>query len=89
MSGNRGCLGNSCLFLIIVSLPIVGQIVTSVMAFDDEHGCLGTTAWLVVIWLAPTLGPLLYLFFGQRSPRYGRVLFNQPSYSAGTNIPTR
>jgi hypothetical protein len=33
----------------------------------------------VVVWAIPFVGPLLYLLFGQRVPRRGRVTFGQPA----------
>ncbi len=77
MSGNRGCVANSLLFLVIVFVPIVGHIIETVMVFDDNHSAVGTILWLVVIWTSPVIGPLLYLLFGQRRRR---VMFGQPSY---------
>jgi Phospholipase_D-nuclease N-terminal len=79
MTGNRGCLANTCLFLVIVGFPILGQAILTIMVFEDEHTVSGRLLWLVIIWAIPFLGPLLYLLFGQRVPRYGRVTFGQPS----------
>ena len=79
MSGNRGCLANSLLFLVIVFLPVVGHIIETIMVLEDDHSLVGTILWLVVIWGIPFIGPLLYLLFGQRGPR--RVMFGQPSYA--------
>lgn len=78
MSGNRGCIANSLLFLVLVFIPIVGHIIETVMVFEDEHSPAGTILWLVVIWSTPVIGPLIYLLFGQR---YRRVMFGQPSYA--------
>lgn len=84
MSGNRGCAVNSLLFLVIILFPIVGHLIVTYMLFEDEHSLTGKILWLLVIWLMPipvVVGPLLYLLFGQRNPRHGRVMFGQPSYS--------
>jgi hypothetical protein len=78
MSGNRGCVANSLLFLVIVFIPIVGHIIETVMVFDDRHSTIGTILWLLVIWSTPVIGPLLYLLFGQRRQH---VMFGQPSYA--------
>jgi Phospholipase_D-nuclease N-terminal len=78
MSGNRGCVANSLLFLVIVFIPVVGHIIETVMVFDDDHSTVGTILWLVVIWSSPIIGPLLYLLFGQHRQR---VMFGQPSYA--------
>ncbi len=77
MSGNRGCIFNSILFLVIVFVPVVGHIILTIMVFEDDHSLAGAALWLAVIWLIPFLGPLLYLLFGQRRQH---VMFGQPSY---------
>jgi hypothetical protein len=77
MSGERGCLFNSLLFLIIVFVPIVGHIIETFMILEDGHSTAGKLLWLAVIWFIPFLGPLLYLLFGQRRHH---VAFGQPSY---------
>ena len=74
-----GCIFNSCLFTIIVFLPLIGQAIETVMVFEDDHSMAGTLLWLVVIWVIPFIGPLMYLLFGQRTSRRGRVMFAQPS----------
>jgi len=82
MSGNRGCLMNSLLFLIIVLVPLVGHIIVTMMLLEDDHRLSGKLIWLAVIWLMPIpviIGPLLYLLFGQKRPR-GRVMFGQASH---------
>jgi hypothetical protein len=84
MSGNRGCLMNSLLFLIIVFVPLLGHIIETVMVIEDDHSLSGKILWLAVIWLMPIpaiIGPLLYLLFGQKPRRRGRVMFGQPSYA--------
>lgn len=84
MSGNRGCLMNSLLFLVIVFVPVVGHIIETVMLFEDEHTPLGTVLWLLVIWSTPVIGPLLYLLFGQTRRR---VMFGQPYYGYQPSQP--
>ncbi|MBV9712493.1 MAG: PLDc_N domain-containing protein [Ktedonobacteraceae bacterium] len=78
MSGNRGCFFNTLLFLVIVFIPGVGHIIETVMILQDDHTPVGMLAWLLLIWLVPFIGPLLYLLFGQR---HSRVYFGQPSYA--------
>lgn len=77
MSGNRGCIFNSLLFLVIVFVPLLGHIIATIMVFEDDHSLAGTVFWLALIWLVPFLGTLLYLLFGQR---HRRVMFGQPNY---------
>ena len=82
MSGNRGCLMNSLLFLIIVFVPLLGHIIETVMVIEDDHTLSGKILWLAVIWLMPIpviIGPLLYLLFGQKPHHRGHVMFGQPS----------
>ena len=78
MQENRGCLFNSLLFLVIVFIPIVGHIIETVMILQDDHSPIGMLGWLLLIWLVPFVGPLLYLLFGQRR---SRVYFGQSSYA--------
>ena len=80
MSGNRGCVVNSIVFLLIVFVPLVGHIIETVMVIEDDHSMLGKILWLIVIWAIPFLGPFLYLLLGQRPVNRGRVMFGQPSY---------
>ncbi len=81
---NRGCLFNSCLFLVIVFLPIIGQIIVTLMIFEDQHPPATMLLWLVVVWVIPFIGPLLYLLFGQNTGQRGRVMFAQPSSTPTT-----
>ena len=83
MFGNRGCLMNSLLFLIIVFVPLLGHVIETVMVLEDDHTLAGKLIWLAVIWLMPIpviIGPLLYLLFGQKTR--SRVMFGQPSYQS-------
>jgi hypothetical protein len=75
MSGNRGCVFNTLLFLVIVFVPIVGHIIATIMVLEDDHSPAGTVLWLALIWLVPFLGCFLFLLFGQRRRR---VMFGQP-----------
>ncbi|HEY1354426.1 MAG TPA: PLDc N-terminal domain-containing protein [Ktedonobacteraceae bacterium] len=77
MRSERGCFFNSLLFLLIVFLPLVGHIIETVMVLQDDHSAPGMLGWLLVIWLIPFLGPLLYLLFGQRRTH---IYFGQPAY---------
>jgi Phospholipase_D-nuclease N-terminal len=86
MSGNRGCVMNSLLFLVIVFVPVLGHIIETVMVFEDEHSPAGTILWLVVIWTTPVIGPLIYLLFGQKRRR---VMFGQPYYAQPYQQPAQ
>ncbi len=78
MSGNRGCVFNTLLFLVIVFVPILGHIIATIMLLEDDHSVAGIVLWLALIWLVPFLGCFLFLMFGQRRRR---VMFGQPSYN--------
>ena len=78
MSGNRGCIFNSLLFLAIVFVPILGHVIATLMVLEDNHSIAGTVLWLAIIWLLPFLGCFLFLMFGQRRRR---VMFGQPNYN--------
>ncbi len=80
MSGNRGCITNSCLFMVIVFLPIIGQVILTLMVFEDQHSPSAMLLWLVLIWVIPFFGPFLYLLFGQQTANHGRIMFGQASY---------
>lgn len=80
MSGNRGCVFNTLLFLVIVFIPVVGHIIETIMIIEDDHSPVGKLLWIVVIWAIPFVGPFLYLVFGQKTSR-PRVMFGQPSYN--------
>ena len=85
MSGNRGCLFNSLLFLIIVFVPLVGHVIETFMVLEDDHTVAWKAIWLAVIWLMPIpviIGPLLYLLFGQRPRHGGKVMLGQASYTS-------
>jgi uncharacterized membrane protein YhaH (DUF805 family) len=84
MSGNRGCMFNSLLFLVIVFIPVVGHIILTVMVLEDDHSPIGMLGWLLFIWLIPFIGPLCYLLFGQRR---SHVYFGQPSYTESYQYP--
>jgi hypothetical protein len=77
MPSERGCFFNTLTFLIIVFIPVLGHIIETVMVFQDDHSPLGMVGWLLIIWLIPFVGPLLYLLFGQRR---SHVYFGRPSY---------
>jgi hypothetical protein len=74
---HRGCLANTILFLVIVFVPLVGHLIETVFILEDDHTVAGKILWLVVIWVLPFIGPLLYLLFGQRPVKHARVAFGQ------------
>ncbi|GHO43490.1 PLD nuclease N-terminal domain-containing protein [Ktedonospora formicarum] len=82
MNGSRGCFFNTVLFLICVFLPVVSHIIETVMIWEDEHSPMGKLVWLLIVWLIPIVGSLLYLLIGQRPPSGNYIRFAQPSRQA-------
>ncbi|HEY7349525.1 MAG TPA: PLDc N-terminal domain-containing protein [Ktedonobacterales bacterium] len=66
--GPGGCAITS-LFLLVLLLPVIGSIVLTFMILGDEMNCGEKTLWLVLVWVVPVVGPLLYLLLGQRRNR--------------------
>lgn len=64
----RGCL-TTTLFVIVLLFPLVGHIFLTLMILADDLGLSEKILWLIVIWLIPIIGPLLYLLIGQRRDR--------------------
>jgi hypothetical protein len=64
----RGCL-LTLLFLLVLELPLVGHIILTVMILGDDLSLGEKVLWLVLIWLVPIIGPLIYLLLGQRRNR--------------------
>lgn len=83
MNGSRGCFMNTLLFLVIVFIPLVGQLIETFMVLEDDHSGAGKVIWLIVIWLIPVVGPFLYLVFGQRPVRRTPVGFGRATQSRG------
>ena|SRR5579863_3439453 len=85
MPEKRGCFFNTVLFTVIVLVPLLGHLLATLMALEDEHSPAGKILWIAIIWLTPpwvVLGPLLYLLFGQRPRRRARVEFGRASTSS-------
>ena len=67
-SSDRGCF-ITVLFVIVLLLPLVGHIILTFMILGDDLSCGEKVLWLIVVWLIPVVGPLLYLLLGQRRNR--------------------
>ena len=65
---NRGCL-TTALFVIVLLFPLVGHIFLTLMILGDDLNLSEKVLWLIVVWLIPIVGPLLYLLLGQRRNR--------------------
>jgi hypothetical protein len=59
-------------------MPLLGHVIETVMVLQDDHSPVGMVGWLLLIWLLPFVGPLLYLLFGQRRTQ---IYFGRPSYA--------
>jgi hypothetical protein len=68
-TGNRGCLTNLLLAIVIIFVPIVGHIIVTVMILDDDISGFAKIAWLLVCWIFWFVGPFLYLLIGQKRDR--------------------
>lgn len=64
-----GPIGTILLMFVVVFIPIIGHIILTFMILGDELSCGEKVLWLLVVWLLPVVGPLLYLIIGQRRDR--------------------
>jgi hypothetical protein len=62
-------LATGCLVLIVLFVPLVGHIILTVMILGDDLSSSEKLLWLLLVWLVPIVGPLLYLVLGQRRNR--------------------
>jgi hypothetical protein len=62
-------LVNVAVFIVGVFVPIVGHILDTILILRDGHRWPGKALWLLVVWLFPFVGPLLYMLFGQTSKK--------------------
>jgi len=74
-------LVNVVIFIIGVFVPIVGHILDTFLILRNGHHWPGKALWLLVVWLFPFVGPLLYMLFGQttKKDRYNEIGF--PNYT--------
>jgi Phospholipase_D-nuclease N-terminal len=66
--GPGGC-ALTCLFVVVLLFPVLGSIILTFMILADDLNCGEKVLWLVLVWLVPVIGPLLYLLIGQRQNR--------------------
>jgi type IV secretory pathway TrbL component len=64
----RGCI-STVAFVLVLLVPIIGHIFLTFMILGDNLSLGEKILWLIVVWLIPILGPLLYLLVGQRRNR--------------------
>ncbi len=68
-SGGVGPIGTIILMLVVIFIPIIGHLILTFMILGDDLSVGEKVLWLLVVWLIPFLGPLLYLLIGQRRNR--------------------
>jgi len=86
---------NVAVFVIGVFVPVVGHILDTILILRDGHRWPGKALWLLVVWLFPFVGPLLYMLFGQtykkemvwHDPRLSRRY--DPSLSSTPRLSTK
>jgi hypothetical protein len=54
---------------VVLLLPVIGSIILTLMILVDDLNCGEKGLWLLLVWLVPVIGPLLYLLLGQRRDR--------------------
>ena len=68
-SKDMGCLLTTLIVAVCLFVPLVGHIFLTVMIVGDDMSNSEKLLWLLMVWLVPVAGPLLYLLLGQRRNR--------------------
>jgi phospholipase D-like protein len=68
-SNDLGCLLTALIVAVCLFVPLVGHIFLTVMIIGDDLSNTEKLLWLLLVWLVPVAGPLLYLLLGQRRNR--------------------
>lgn len=68
-SNDMGCLLTALLVAVCIFVPLVGHIFLTVMIVGDDLSNSEKLLWLLLVWLVPVAGPLLYLLLGQKRNR--------------------
>ncbi|HEX6544131.1 MAG TPA: PLDc N-terminal domain-containing protein [Ktedonobacterales bacterium] len=68
-SSDMGCLLTALLVAVCIFVPVVGHIILTVLIIGDDLSNTEKLLWLLLVWLVPVAGPLLYLLLGQRRNR--------------------
>ncbi|HEX5157928.1 MAG TPA: PLDc N-terminal domain-containing protein [Ktedonobacterales bacterium] len=68
-SNDLGCLLTTLIVAVCLFVPLVGHIFLTVMIIGDDLSSTEKLLWLLLVWLVPVAGPLLYLLLGQRRNR--------------------
>ena len=67
--GRLGCFATALLLLVVVLIPVVGHIILTIMILRDDLSTVEKLLWIILVWVLPIVGPLLFLIFGQRRNR--------------------
>lgn len=62
-------LGAIVLFIVLLLLPIVGQIVATVYIVGDSWNWLVKIVLLLMVWSVPIVGPFVYFLILQKRNR--------------------
>ena len=68
-SNDLGCLLTTLIVAVCLFVPLVGHIFLTVLIIGDDLSTTEKLLWLLLVWLVPVAGPLLYLLLGQRRNR--------------------
>jgi uncharacterized BrkB/YihY/UPF0761 family membrane protein len=68
-SNDLGCLLTTLIVAVCLFVPLVGHIFLTVMIIGDDLSNSEKLLWLLLVWLVPVAGPLLYLLLGQKRNR--------------------
>jgi uncharacterized BrkB/YihY/UPF0761 family membrane protein len=68
-SNDMGCLMTTLLVAVCLFVPVVGHIFLTVLIIGDNLTNSEKLLWLLLVWLVPVAGPLLYLLLGQKRNR--------------------
>jgi hypothetical protein len=66
--GPGGC-ALTCLLVVVLLLPVIGSAILTLMILVDNLYCGEKVLWMVLVWIVPVVGPMLYLLVGQRRDR--------------------
>jgi hypothetical protein len=76
MAGGHHRIAITCLHLVALFIPILGQIIATITLIGDDLSPVSRILWLAIIWLFPFPGPLLYEFFSQQRRHKMQSMFS-------------
>lgn len=69
-----GSLGKYLLLGFLACLPLVGQIILTILILQESRSRASALLWILAVWLMPYLGPFAYVLLG-RPELSGRQAF--------------